>query len=259
MGLFYDHIKRPRSIYHAWQHVRVSARKSSNEKTQDYLAEIEENLPSEIQSICSYLSDRTYPFSAAHGILKDKRNREREGKSPRPVVVAMLRDRIVQRTILESLQPSVKELRYAHLGRIEHANKPDFSIGGVKGGGVENGIKQIISAISNGYTYFYKSDIIAFFTCISHDDVCSFILQQTKDDEIVSIFRKAVTVEIDNKDELTKYLDLFPHDGVGFAQGSSLSAFAGNILLLDFDQQMNSGSTKMFRYIDDIIMGASPF
>jgi hypothetical protein len=254
MGLFYDYLRRERSLYRAWQHVRSSAENSSNEKTLTQVRAIEDHLPSVVRGLSGRLSRGTFKFSPAQGVLKDKAKRLKEGKSPRPIVVAMLTDRIVQRSILDALQPSRQEERYSSLGCIAEANTSYFSIGGTVGGGVETGIERLLDTIKQGYLYFFKSDISSFFTCIPHGEVGDIILSATGDKEIHDIFQTAVKVELSNKDILAEYLDLFPHSGIGFAQGSSLSAFAGNLLLNQFDKVMNSGNTRMFRYIDDIVI-----
>jgi hypothetical protein len=60
-----------------------------------------------------------------------------------------------------------------------------------------------------------------------------------------------------NKDELQGYAELFPQGGIGVAQGSSLSAFAGNVLLYEMDHKLNDMGVTAVRYIDDILMVAS--
>jgi len=108
--------------------------------------------------------------------------------------------------------------------------------------------------MNDGFSIFFKSDIKAFFTKIDHDQVCNFIYEQTKDNEIQKIFRDGLNIELGNKDDLAKYFDLFPRDGVGVPQGSSLSAFSGNVLLYEFDRMLNTDATRAYRYIDDVII-----
>ena len=47
---------------------------------------------------------------------------------------------------------------------------------------------------------------------------------------------------------------LFPTDTEGVAQGCPLSALAGNIVLHDFDQELNQRGLVCIRYIDDFIL-----
>ena len=64
-----------------------------------------------------------------------------------------------------------------------------------------------------------------------------FVRQETKDDRLSNLFAEGLEVNLANKDEFHTYADLFPSGGIGVAQGSSLSAFAGNVLLLSTAEQ----------------------
>ena len=50
------------------------------------------------------------------------------------------------------------------------------------------------------------------------------------------------------------FLSLFPNETIGVAQGSALSALAGNIALREFDAEMNSRGLVCVRYIDDFML-----
>jgi len=116
-------------------------------------------------------------------------------------------------------------------------------------------LRRVLEAISDGYVIYFKSDIASFFTGIPHAEVVSFIREETGDSKISSIFMDALSTEINNKDALGEYFSLFPSDGIGVPQGSSLSALAGNILLHGFDLKMNSENDIVcYRYIDDVIV-----
>lgn len=115
-------------------------------------------------------------------------------------------------------------------------------------------IEAIRAAIDGGAKYFYQSDIRAFFTKIPTADVVAFVRRETKDDALADLFAKALEVHLGNPDELKGYTDLFPKGGIGVAQGSSLSAFAGNVLLFDMDHALNAMGVTSIRYIDDILM-----
>lgn len=110
--------------------------------------------------------------------------------------------------------------------------------------------------MNNGSRHFFQSDIKAFFTKIPTEKVVSFVRAQTGDEKLSELFARGLEVNLANKDELATYAKLFPSGGVGVAQGSSLSAFAGNVLLYDLDQELNEGSVAAVRYIDDLLMVA---
>jgi RNA-directed DNA polymerase len=101
---------------------------------------------------------------------------------------------------------------------------------------------------------FFQSDIKSFFNHIPRSPIIDCIRQETRDDELVDLFCKALDVHLKNPEELVGYTHLFPNDNVGVAQGSSLSAFAGNVLLFDLDHRLNGMGVTSIRYIDDILM-----
>ena len=253
---FYNNLLKFDNLHSAWRHVRKSAQQSSNPDIRNAAEEFEEKSPTKLRSIQGRLSARTYKFPAAHGVLKDKKKREKKGKPPRPIVIGTLEGRVVQRAILQVLQPDEKHPLYALLGAIRHINESPYGIGGIPHpyGGVEVGMKYVLEDINNGDSHFFKSDIKAFFTKINHDAVADFVFAHTGDSEIQAIFKQGLEVELDNKEELGKYFDLFPNKGIGVPQGSSLSAFAGNVLLYEFDRMLNDGETRAYRYIDDVII-----
>lgn len=116
-----------------------------------------------------------------------------------------------------------------------------------------------MAAIDRGAKFYFQSDIRAFFTDIPIGKVIDFVRRETCDEAFVELFAKALEVHLANEDELGGYARLFPKDGIGVAQGSSLSAFAGNVLLYDMDQKLNTMGVTAVRYIDDILMvGADP-
>ena len=77
---------------------------------------------------------------------------------------------------------------------------------------------------------------------------------ETNDEDLIALFRTALDVHLANKDELVGYAQLFPSGGIGVAQGSSLSAFASNVLLYDLDHELNELGVTAVRYIDDIFI-----
>jgi hypothetical protein len=77
--------------------------------------EFESESQSKLKSIQMRLARDSYSFPKAAGVLKDKRKREKQGKDPRPIVVATLESRVVQRSILQALQPDKGSRLYGRL------------------------------------------------------------------------------------------------------------------------------------------------
>ena len=98
------------------------------------------------------------------------------------------------------------------------------------------------------------ADIQSFFTRIPKSTVREVILGEVKDEEFLDLFDSAVKVELSNMADLREKASAFPIEDIGVAQGNSLSPLLGNILLFDFDREMNEGDCRCIRYIDDFII-----
>ena len=74
--------------------------------------------------------------------------------------------------------------------------------------------------------------------------------------EFLELFDRAVSSELSNMAELRGDAQRFPLKTWGVAQGNSLSPLLGNLLLKNFDQEMNSRwpGIRCIRYIDDFIL-----
>jgi retron-type reverse transcriptase len=234
----------------AWHAIRRNAETSQLRTTKDKAKEFGLKLPSNIKRLQGRLI-HGYSFEKAHGATPSK-GKGKTGK--RPLVVASLEDRIVQRAILDVLQNS------PDLPTIRAVLDTPTSIGGVPGRGVDWAINLIDSAWQDGYRFASGSDIKGFFTKISKPQVLSFLSNEISDHAFMDLVERALTVELKNSHQLsTEDLLMFPLGDDGVAQGSPLSALAGNIVLHDFDQAMNQRGLICIRYIDDfIILGKKP-
>ncbi len=262
-------VRSEANLFAAWRHVRRSALNSADDEIKGFAAEFEHQHQRHIRRIIDQLREHRFEFDPYKGVLKDKKKRANLGKDPRPIAIGTIKNRVVQRAILQILQPrnivDEKNIdsRYTpvddpNLGRLNQVNRSKFGVGGLLKpyGGVEPAISKILEAMSNGALYYYQSDIKSFFTKIPTKPVINKIREQTKDDNLTDLFSKGLEVHLSNKKEIIKYSNLFPSGGIGVAQGSSLSAFAGNVLLYDFDHQLNDLEVTAIRYIDDLVIVA---
>jgi hypothetical protein len=167
------------------------------------------------------------------------------------LVVAPLADRIVQRAILDVLQ-GAKELE-----GVQAVLATPTSIGGIPKRGVDCAIELIEQASQAGYRYAAGSDIRNFFTKISKQQVIDFLFSQVPEPDFIGLLERALTVELCNADQMSaEDLHMFPTGTDGVAQGCPLSALAGNIVLREFDKQMNDPDRGLIciRYIDDFLV-----
>lgn len=230
----------------AWHAIRRNAETSQTASTKEKAREFGHDLPKNLRKLQDKLR-KGYEFEPAHGVALSKG----PGKGKRPLVIAPLPDRIVQRAILDVLQQS------GELSDVKAILETPTSIGGIPGRGVDCAITLIEEAWNSGCRYAAGSDIKGFFTKIPKRQVVDFLGHAVPDPSFVALVDKALAVELQNASQVApEDLHLFPTGPDGVAQGCPLSALAGNIVLRDFDRVMNHPARGVvcIRYIDDFII-----
>ena len=230
------------SLWAAWRHVRASAAVSDSSETREDAHRFERHVDRELRTIQSQLRTGSYRFSEAQAIVK-----KRKGKTSRPIVVAPVRDRVVQRALLEVVlsQPSV-----------ERALATPWSFGGRRKVGVPDAISAACTAIAKGGSYYIKSDISGFFTKIPRPKAIDALAALLPDDSLRDILEAATSVELRDPLFISDDLKLFPTHELGVAQGCCLSPLLGNVLLRDIDEEIGQINVNvcLLRYIDDVLL-----
>jgi len=160
--------------------------------------------------------------------------------------MAPIPNRIIQRAILDIIQtiPAIKQKLSS--GR---------NFGGIAEAGVPKAIREAYIASRNS-GHFIRTDIKSFFDKIPRETAVSKVTRETGDETFNEMVRLATTTELDNLVTLGRDGELFPLEDIGVAQGSALSPLLCNLLLEEFDQQMNGRQIVCIRYIDDFILFA---
>lgn len=235
------------TLVRAWHAIRSNGETSGTLKTRESAKRFGADLPRNLRKIQDRLRSG-YDFSPAYGATPPK-GKGRTGK--RGIVVAPIEDRIVQRAILDVLQSeNASEGFKSVLGT-------PTSIGGIPGRGVEHGIQLFDEGVKRGLKHIAGSDIANFFTNIPRQQVVDFVASEVNETEFISLFQNAIGVELKNYASLSdEDRKLFPTGPDGVAQGSPLSALAGNIALREFDVEMNREDRGLLciRYIDDFLL-----
>lgn len=254
---------RTRPVLHkAWAKVKASGLSSESENTKREIERFDANWLNNLEQVRHRLQKCEFAFTGEKGVTPPKG----KGRSAvRPLVVAPVASRVVRRAILEVLQGYGEETdnprhRWAGVPAVRAIMSTATSVGGIRQRGVPHGLALIDHSVRQGNHWFIRSDIRNFFTQIPKSDVINFIGNAVKDARFIDLFDRALATNLENQEELEErnVFRLFPDPEIGVAQGSALSALAGNIALREFDAKMNDRGIDCVRYIDDfIVLGPS--
>jgi retron-type reverse transcriptase len=260
---FYARLRTRHVLHLAWAKVRDSGRKpSSSKKTKKLIDQFEADYLRNLEKIWKQLKREEFAFTGEKGVALPK-GKSKQGK--RPLVIAPVENRIVRRAILEVLQGYGGKMdkprhKWAGVPAVREITMVPTSVGGVSERGVPHGLALVDQAVRDGKHWFARSDIKSFFTRIPRNDINRFIRNAVADKRFTDLFEQALATNLENEEELEErnLFKLFPDHDIGVAQGSALSALAGNIALRDFDAKMNDRGIVCIRYIDDfVLLGSS--
>lgn len=230
-------------LHRAWQQIYENGLQSDSKDTRGEVRAFKEDERSNIDRIYRQILNKKFTFKGNRGVTL--------GKKKRPIVLAPVESRVVQRAILDVLQdePGIQKFL-----------RSSGSYGAIKSfkdqeKGVPAAIKDIVQTIKNGATTYYKSDIASFFTKIPRGKVIDTIAGIISDQDFLGILDHATNLEIDNILSIPEdKREFFDYRTVGTPQGCCLSPLLGNILLYEFDTEMNKNGIRCFRYLDDFII-----
>jgi RNA-directed DNA polymerase len=239
----YEKLRSANLLHNAWQQIYSNGLQSDSKDTRNEVRAFKKNERSYIDRIYRQIHNKKFAFKGNKGVTL--------GKKKRPIVLAPVESRIVQRAILDVLQDDPG---------IQVFLRSNGSYGAIKSfidqrKGVPAAIKDIVQTIQDGADTYYKSDIASFFTKISRGKVIEAISAFIDDQDFLNILDQATNLEVENilsiPEEHRKFFD---YQTVGTPQGCCLSPLLGNILLYEFDTEMNKGNLRCFRYLDDFII-----
>ena len=254
-------VRRLENLERAWNVIQRNGRASKSESVKSEIEAFAQDAPNKIRALQRKLSRKTFKFAPAKGIRIPKLDsRGKKTGKFRPIVLAPVESRIVQRAVLNVL---------LKIPGLRPYIKTPFSFGGIRGergtqkerkerseslSAVPAAIQAVLDEMSNGARFVATADIRSFFTRIPKDAVTKIVSDVIQDEEMMALFRDAIDVELSNMAQLRDKAKDFPIEDIGVAQGNSLSPLLGNIILADFDRRMNEGDCRCIRYIDDFII-----
>ena len=141
----------------AWRQVRSNAFRSDSASTLQEARDFDAVVSVRLTRLQKQLRESRFVFAPSRGVLISKKGKS----SKRPVVVAPIESRIVQRALLDALDtiPALRAELYA-----------GHNFGGLSGpkAGVPAAIAKAVAA-ANDHGYYIRTDIKAFFTQVPRD------------------------------------------------------------------------------------------
>jgi len=153
----------------------------------------------------------------------------------RPLAVPPFIDRVLQRAVGQILTPALESCQYCH------------SYGYRAGRSRMNARDAVQSAIRQGYQWVYESDIDDFFDSVAYNRLDIRLRSLYGEDPVVGLLQQWVScpVEFDGQTIQRK---------AGLPQGSPLSPALANLMLDDFDGDMQVLGFRLIRFADDFVV-----
>jgi RNA-directed DNA polymerase len=105
-------------------------------------------------------------------------------------------------------------------------------------------LEQACCDIADGYRWVVNLDLETFFDSVNHDVVMSRLARKVKDKRLLKLIRRYLSAGIMQE-------GLVSQREIGMPQGSPLSPLLSNVLLDDFDKELDRRGHRYCRYADD--------
>ena len=162
-----------------------------------------------------------------------------DGKN-RPIGVLTVEDRIVQRAVLQVIEPLFDR----------HFSSSNF--GYRKGLSTKDAIEQVVRNFNRNYQWVLDADVLEFFQNIDHRILIKKIRKVVSDSDILKLVEKWLDLGIMGFRSNSPVAGRPPK--VGILQGSPLSPLFANIYLDPLDKALLKKGFKLVRFGDDFIV-----
>lgn len=217
-----------RNMQQAWRNVK--ANKGAPGPDGITLTEFEETFAHQWPTVRQQLLDGTYQPSPAR-----RKAIPKPDGSERFLGIPNVQDRLLQQAILQVLTPIFD---------------PDFSessFGFRPKRSAQGAAKQVQTHIRSGFRHCVDMDLSKFFDRVQHDVLLARVARKVHDKRLLRLIGRylRVGVMVDRQWEPS-------HEGT--MQGGPLSPLLANILLDDFDKELEKRGLRFVRYADDFLV-----
>ncbi len=153
----------------------------------------------------------------------------------RPLGIPTVLDRVIQQAILQVLQPLFDpEFSDSSYGFRPHRSAHDA-------------VKSVRSILDNGYTWVVDIDLSKFFDRVNHDVLMSRVARKVKDKRVLRLIGRYLRAGVMVAGAVHPTTE-------GVPQGGPLSPLLANIVLDDFDKELERRGHRFVRYADDFVV-----
>ena len=152
----------------------------------------------------------------------------------RPLIIPTIKDRIVMRSISNSLVPVFEKVFFD----CNFAYRPHKS--------ALDAVEKAESYIQKN-RFFFRTDIEKFFESINHETLSNELSKYIEDEKALKLIEKFIKSKIFDESDLIEPV-------VGLHQGLPISPILSNIYLTSLDNLMTSQGIDFIRYCDDILI-----
>lgn len=260
-SLFIRLSEDPRVLNKAWEEVHRNARLLSKGVDSITLEKYAAHSQRNLASLRLEIKAGKFEFSKLKAGALPKPNGDY-----RPIQVATIRDRIVQKAIETLIRKPLNEkynlfnnpasfafIRTEDIKGYDSDNPETFK-------GVRGALEKLKKYNESGYVWSLKSDIIDYFPSVDTDVLVEKYVFPVlaPDDSLNELIRKAFLQEVSvsnavrkvlNENQLEKFLS-----NNGLPQGSILSPLFSNVYLTEFDNSVSDKGFILIRYVDDFLI-----
>ena len=225
-----DKVYAPLNLFVAAK--KVTGKKKAGGVDGQSCEDFEEMLPAETRQLSEELKAQTYRPRAVRRVHIPKPGNANE---TRPLGIPVVRDRVVQRAMLNVLEP-ILDHRFH-----------ERSFGFRHGRGAHDALRVVEQKIQEGYVYVVDADLKSYFDTIPKDRLLALVIEHITDSRMLGLLKQFLDQSI--LEELREWTPI-----AGVPQGAVLSPVLSNLYLNPLDRLMADEGYEMVRYADDFVV-----
>jgi RNA-directed DNA polymerase len=225
-----DKVYAPLNLYTAAR--KVTGKKKSAGVDGQSCDDFEEHLRAETRQLSEEIKAQTYRPSPVRRVHIPKPGRPNE---TRPLGIPTVRDRVVQRAIVNVIEPILDHQFHARSFGFRHER------------GAHDALRIVEQKLQEGYVYVVDADLKGYFDTIPKDRLLASVKEHISDSRMLQLLKLFLDQNI--MEELREWSPI-----AGVPQGAVLSPVLSNLYLNPLDHQMADSGFEMVRYADDFVV-----